>query len=112
MRTMILAFPLLAAGVAPALGQTTGPAISPTEGVIQLFDGKSLDGLYTFLKDTKYEDPRRVFRVTDGMLHVTGDGLGSVITKNEYRDYHLVLEFKWGPRTWPPGKRKPAIRGS
>ena len=55
---------------------------------------------YTFLKDTKYEDPRQVFRVTDGMLHITGDGLGSIITKKEYADYHLVLEFKWGEKTW------------
>ena len=51
---------------------------SPTDGVIRLFDGKSLDGLYTWLKDTKYEDPRQVFRVTDGMLHITGNGLGAV----------------------------------
>jgi len=84
--------------------------ISPTDGVIKLFDGKSLDGLYTYLQDTKYEDPKQVFRVTDGMLHVTGDGLGSVITKNEYRDYHLVLEFKWGPRTW--GNRTTRARDS
>jgi hypothetical protein len=68
--------------------------------MIALFDGESLDGFYTWLKDTKYEDPKRVFRVTDGMLHVTGDGLGAVVTDKEYRDYHCVLEFKWGPRTW------------
>lgn len=81
--------------------ETEKPAsISPKEGVIKLFNGKSLDGFYTFLKDTQYEDPRQVFRVTDGMLHITGDGLGALTTKNEYRDYHLVLEFKWGKRTW------------
>jgi hypothetical protein len=85
-------------------------AISPKDGVIQLFDGKSLDGLYTFLQDAKYEDPRQVFRVTDGLLHITGDGLGGVTTKNSYRDYHLVLEFKWGPRTW--GNREKRTRDS
>ncbi len=85
-------------------------AISPKDAVIQLFDGKSLDGLYTFLQDTKYEDPRQVFRVTDGLLHITGDGLGGVTTKNSYRDYHLVLEFKWGPRTW--GNREKRTRDS
>jgi hypothetical protein len=73
--------------------------IHPTE-VIKLFDGKTLGDCYTFLKDTKYEDPRQVFRVTDGMLHITGDGLGSIITNKEYADYHLVLEFKWGEKTW------------
>jgi len=59
--------------------------IRPTE-LIKLFDGKTLGDCYTFLQDTKYEDPRRVFRVTDGLLHITGDGLGSLITNNEYRD--------------------------
>jgi hypothetical protein len=84
--------------------------ISPRESVIKLFDGKSLNGFYTFLKDTKFEDPRQVFRVTDGMLHVTGDGLGCLTTNKEYRDYHLVLEFKWGPRTW--GNRKMSTKDS
>jgi len=73
----------------------------PTE-IIRLFDGKTLGDCYTFLKDTKYEDPRRVFQVTDGMLHFTGDGLGSLITNKEYHDYHLVLEFKWGEKVFAP----------
>ena len=75
-------------------------AVSPTDGVIRLFDGRSLGDCYTWLKDMKREDPRQVFRVTDGMLHVTGDGLGGILTNKRYRDYHLVLEFKWGNRTW------------
>ena len=41
-----------------------------------------------------------MFRVTGGMLHVTGDGLGGLVTNKEYRDYHCVLEIKWGVRTW------------
>jgi hypothetical protein len=78
------------------------PAISPQDGPLKLFNGKDLDGFYTWLKDTMHEDPRRVFRVTDGMLHITGDGLGGILTKKEYRDYHLVLEFKWGAKTYAP----------
>jgi len=74
-------------------------AVRPTK-VIRLFDGRSLDGFYTWMKDTQREDPRKVFRVTDGMLHVTGDGLGGLLTNKEYRDYHCILEIKWGPRTW------------
>jgi len=77
----------------------------PTE-VIKLFDGKTLGDCYTFLKDTKLEDPRRVFRVTDGKLHFTGEGLGSLITNKEYRDYHLVLEFKWGDKVFAPRTEK------
>ncbi len=81
-------------------------AVSPDDGVIKLFDGESLKGLTTWLKDTQHEDPRNVFRVTNGMLHITGNGLGAAITEKEYRDYHLVLEFKWGPRTWAPRTAK------
>ena len=75
-------------------------AIKPTSK-IELFDGKSFDAFYTFLKDTKYEDPRKVFRVSDGLLHITGDGLGGLVSKQSYRDYHCVLEYRWGDKTWP-----------
>src|SRR5687768_4857989 len=56
------------------------PAATPMDGPIRLFDGKSLGDCYTWLKDTGREDPRQVFRVADGLLHITGDGLGSIIT--------------------------------
>jgi hypothetical protein len=88
--TFILVGSLLARGDEP---------IRPTQR-IALFDGQTLGDCYTYLQDTKYEDPRRVFRVTDGLLHITGDGLGSIITRKEYRDYHLVLEFRWGEKTY------------
>jgi hypothetical protein len=86
------------------------PAISPADGVIRLFDGQSLGDCYTWLKDTKRDDPKRIFRVTDGMLHITGDGLGGLVTNDRYRDYHLVLEYRWGGPTWQ--HRKEAARDS
>src|SRR5262245_56643285 len=73
-------------------------AVTPT-GPVRLFNGKDLTVLHTWLKDTKSEDPRKVFRVTDGMLHITGDGFGYVATDKSYRDYHVVVEYKWGKRT-------------
>lgn len=85
-------------------------AISPRDGVIRLFDGKTLGDCYTWLKDTQYDDPRKVFSVVDGVIHVSGDGLGGLVTNNRYRDYHLVLEFKFGDRTWP--NREKAARDS
>lgn len=69
------------------------------DGVIRLFNGKDLAGLTTWLRDTKSDDPRRVFRVTDGQLHITGDGFGYVATANAYRDYRVVVEYKWGSKT-------------
>jgi hypothetical protein len=67
--------------------------------VIRLFNGQDLTGLTTWLRDTKREDPRRVFRIDDKMLHITGDGFGYIATEREYRDYHLIVEYKWGKRT-------------
>ena len=83
-------------------------AISPKGAPIQLFNGKNLDGLYTWLEDTKYEDPRKVFTVEDGMIHISGDGMGYVSTKKRYKDYHLVVEYRWGKQTW--GVRKECAR--
>jgi hypothetical protein len=79
-------------------GDDRPEAVRPNE-TIQLFNGKDLSGLTTWLKDTKREDPRKVFRVTDGQIHVSGDGYGYLATEKAYRDYHLVVEYKWGKKT-------------
>jgi hypothetical protein len=70
-------------------------------GPVALFNGKDLAGFHTWLRDTKRDDPRRVFSVTaDGLLRVSGDGFGYLATEKSYRDYRLVAEFKWGTRNW------------
>jgi hypothetical protein len=81
-------------------------AISPKDGPIKLFNGKNLDGLYTWLSDKKYKDPRKVFTVEDGMIHISGDGFGYFCTKKAYKDYHLVAEYRWGDKTWQSRKGK------
>ncbi|MBS0207729.1 MAG: DUF1080 domain-containing protein [Planctomycetes bacterium] len=78
---------------------------TPSE-TIHLFNGKDLTNWYTWLSDTKREDPKRVFTVHDGLLHISGDGLGGIYTEREYKNYRLVTEFKWGPRTWKPRVEK------
>ena len=72
--------------------------VSPAK-VVRLFNGRDFTGLSTWLEDTKNDDPRRVFRITDGMIHITGDGSGYVATDQEYRDYQLIVEYKWGKKT-------------
>ncbi len=67
--------------------------------VVPLYNGRDLKGLSTWLDDTKRADPRQVFRIESGLLHITGDGFGYLRTENEYRDYRLVVEYKWGKRT-------------
>jgi Domain of Unknown Function (DUF1080) len=71
-----------------------------SSGFVSLFNGKDLTGLYGWLKDTHYEDPRKVFTVDDGILKISGEVNGYLATKNEYQDYHLVVEYKWGAKTY------------
>jgi hypothetical protein len=80
------------------------PTIRSGEPIFQ-FNGKDLTGFYTYLHDYKYDDPAKVFTVHDGMIQISGDGFGGLSTKDEFRDYHLVTEWKWGERTWAPRKR-------
>jgi hypothetical protein len=77
-----------------------GP-ITPTKGVIKLFNGKDFTGLSTWLKKSKHKDPLKVFTVSDeGTIHVSGEDNGYLATDKEYKDYHLIVEYKWGKRTY------------
>lgn len=63
---------------------------------MRLFNGKDLSGFYTWLVDTGRDDPREVFSVTNGMLRLSGDGLGYLATERAFTNFILRLEFKWG----------------
>jgi len=65
---------------------------------VQLFNGKNLDGFYTFIGGkNKGEDPDKVFSVTDeGLLRISGQSRGYLATKKKYANYRMVAEFKWG----------------
>lgn len=92
---------------------TSAPASAPAGGgeTIRLFNGKDLTHFYTYLKGHgKNQDPEKVFTVADGMIRVSGQTFGCFTTENEYANYHLTVEFKWGPKTWPP--REKAARDS
>lgn len=70
---------------------------------ISLFNGHDLDGWYTFLKGRgRNNDPKSVFSVTDGAIRISGEEWGCITTDNEYENYHLVVEFKWGNQTFDP----------
>jgi 3-keto-disaccharide hydrolase len=87
----------------------SGPAIpaDAKDDTIHLFNGKDLTHFYTYLKaHGKNADPDKVFTVHDGMLHISGNGLGGLVTEKEYGNYHLITEFKWGAKTWPPREDK------
>ncbi len=94
----------------PAEPSSRDTAVSPTDGPIKLFNGRNMDGFYTWMRDSQYSDPKKVFTVKDGLIHISGDGYGGLITNRAYRDYHLIVEFKWGEKTW--GNRVDRARDS
>lgn len=73
------------------------------KSIMQLFNGKNLDGWYTFLKDKgRNNDPNKVFSVRNGLICVSGEEFGCITTNAEYENYKLLVEFKWGDRTYEP----------
>ncbi len=73
-------------------------AVKPQEK-ISLFNGKDLDGWYSWLKDNRRADPNHVFTVQDGIIRISGEEWGGLATRQMYRDYHLIVEWKWGGPT-------------
>lgn len=92
---------------------------------ITLFNGKELSGWDTYLGpafDTltgKFDslsakglnnDPDKVFSVVDQdgepALRISGNGFGGIATKDEFENYHLTLQFKWGSQKFHNRKDK------
>lgn len=91
------------------------PAASSPSSTIKLFDGRSLANFQTWLVDHHEADPERVFSVVDQVdgapaIRISGQVWGGLLTKETYRDYRLVAEFRWGGATW--GDRKTRARDS
>jgi len=82
-----------------------------------LFNGRDFEGWDKYLAyeiggEKPYgwnRDPKNVFTVTevDGKpaIHVSGEIFGSLTTKEEFENFHLRLQFKWGERRWVPRAR-------
>jgi len=80
----------------------------------KLFNGKDLSGWNSFLasheKDPPFlinDDPHKVFQVVDGTIHFYKDQCadsivpeGILYTTNEFSNYRLRLEFKWGGKKY------------
>jgi len=77
------------------------PVPKPVTEKIELFNGRNLDNWYVFLKGHQVgEDPDNVFTVEDGMIHISGNGFGCITSKEAFCDYQIIVEFKWGEKTW------------
>ncbi len=64
--------------------------------------GNQISGSATGLN----HDPLKVFSVsnTDGKssIRVSGEKFGGISTTEEFSNYHLIVEFKWGTEKWAP----------
>jgi hypothetical protein len=94
----------------------------PSRDRVSLFNGKDLSGWDKYigpLYDSAAEkfagdpmglnkDPQGVFTVVkeDGKpaIRISGEQFGGLSTQQEFTNYHLRLEFKWGKLKWAPKK--------
>lgn len=61
------------------------------------------------------KDELDVFSVSsesgEPVLRITGEIYGGIFTKNEFENYHLRLQVKWGEKKWPPREELPLDSG-
>jgi hypothetical protein len=93
------------------------------ESWVNLFNGKDLSGWDTYLGPDLDDngkpvsntplglnnDPRNVFTVInengEKVIRISGENWGAIISKQDYENYHLQLQFKWGKLLWGQKKK-------
>jgi hypothetical protein len=91
-----------------------GSLVSDDEAWTPLFNGKNLDGWYTWLPSTgKNNDPKGVFKAENGMLHILDipvtdekQEFGYIARPEIFKNYHLRFEYKWGTKRFKPRDAK------
>lgn len=74
----------------------------------QLFNGKNLDGFYKFLATKGVDnDPDSIFTIKDAQIRIRGTENGYICTKNEYENFKLTIEFRYGDISSLPTNKKP-----
>jgi len=61
---------------------------------IDLFNGFNLEGWGFVLKDDS-KKPEEVFKVQNGVIHITGSPFGYMYTLNKYENFRLHVEWRW-----------------
>jgi hypothetical protein len=87
--------------------------------VNHLFNGRDLSGFYTYLGPTesdgqplgKNRDPDHIFSVKNGILTISGQVQGGLITEESYENYLLTVEYRWGLRAYRPRLGLPKFGG-
>ena len=102
----------LAAAAVPAQARrasaTAGSSL--TNPWTPLFNGHDLTGWTFFQNGVGDRDRDGVVAIDRGMIHILGPkyhgpaaaGMGYLATDREFQDYHLSLEYMWGPRRYEP----------
>jgi hypothetical protein len=104
---MLLSIPCLALASALAMA---APPDSSEGGWTPLFNGKNLDGWYTFLQEHgRDSDPDGIITIEDGAIHLYKNVedkakvvMGYIGTEQEHGDYHLRLQYRWGDKKFEP----------
>lgn len=91
---------------------TPGDAAEPIEphARVTLFNGKDLLGFYPWVPAFGREDPTHIFSVVDQIdgapaIRISGQYFGGLVTKQAFKNYRLVAEFRWGLVTWAPREK-------
>ncbi len=84
------------------------------DDVVQLVTPRLGQHFYSFNwkdKTLVRHDPSKEFEnfrhiANPPAIAVSGAGLAGLVTKKEYDNYELRVDFRWGEKTWPPRKDK------
>ena len=65
----------------------------------ELFNGRDFTNWYKFIRGRGVDnDPKNVFVVSNGVMHVSGEEFGCLTTLEEFSDYRLIVEYRWTGR--------------
>lgn len=78
------------AGSNSATADNTLTKAEQNAGWVLLFDGESMDKWRGFKKDNVPD----AWQIEDGAIALTGKGGGDIVTKEEYKDFELMLDWK------------------
>ena len=97
----------------PVASLPAGRSSLPPPGVdgwISLFNGRNLDGWYTFLQNSGKDiaQARGMVTVEEGLLHIMGNQAaqaaeaGYIATNAAYENVRIRVEYKWGIKRFAP----------
>ena len=87
-----------AALAAALLLVVAAPPPSHAASPVPLWNGKDLSNWTFFLVDPKAKMDD-VWSVREGMIVCKGDPVGTLLTKDEFTSFRLVVEWRWAPGT-------------